>query len=78
MINRDTCKRNLCKRATLSIRAPSGEFEGGSLQGLLERQMKECSGNGASLINFINLILTPFLNPDYVRILSLGAIWNFC
>ena len=24
------------------------------------------------------LIWTPFLDPDYVRSLSLGAVWNFC
>jgi hypothetical protein len=37
--------------------------------------MKVGSGNGASLIK---LILAPFLDPDYVRSLSLGASWNFC
>jgi len=36
--------------------------------------MKEGSGNGAFLINLIWV----FLDPDYVRRLSLGAIRNFC
>ena len=45
------------------------------LPGLFERQMKEGSGNGASLIT---LRWAPFLDPDYIRTLSLGAIWNFC
>jgi len=36
--------------------------------------MKEGSGNGASLIN---LTWVPFLDSDYVRNLSLGATWNF-
>ena len=36
------------------------------------RQM-ECSGNGVSLLN---LIWTTVLDPDYVRSLNLGAIWN--
>jgi len=35
----------------------------------------EGSVNGAYLIN---LIWAPFLDPDYVRSLSLGAIWYFC
>jgi hypothetical protein len=36
--------------------------------------MKGGSENGASLIN---LIWVPFLDLDYVRSLSLEAIWNF-
>jgi hypothetical protein len=36
---------------------------GGSFTGTLEGQMKESSGNGASLINFINLIWTAFFLP---------------
>jgi len=35
----------------------------------------EGSENEESLIN---LIWAPFLDPDCVRSLSLGAIWNFC
>ena len=37
--------------------------------------MREGSGNGASLIN---LISGPFLDPDYIRNLSMGAKRNFC
>jgi len=37
--------------------------------------MKGGSGNGASLIK---LVWASFSDPDYVRSLSLGAIWNFC
>jgi len=48
--------------------------EGVLLPGLLGRQMKVGSANGASLIN---LTWVPFLDPDYVRCLSLGATWNF-
>jgi hypothetical protein len=39
--------------------------------------MKEGSGNGASLVNFIYLIWAPFLDPDYVRTQSVGAIRDF-
>jgi len=41
------------------------------------RDVKEGSGNGRY---FIKLIWVPFLflDPDYVRSLSLGAIWNCC
>jgi hypothetical protein len=52
-----------------------GNLQGVHLAGLFERQMKEGSGNTASLIK---LIWAPFLDPDYVRSLSLGTIWNFC
>jgi len=45
------------------------------LTGHFEIKMKEGSGNGAS---FINLIWVLFLDPDNVRSLSLGAIWNCC
>jgi hypothetical protein len=39
--------------ATLSIRVPVGEPGRGSFFGNFERQMKEGSGNGASLIYLI-------------------------
>jgi hypothetical protein len=42
--------------------------------GIFEREMKEGSGNGASVMK---LIWAPFLDPDYVRCLSMGEIWNF-
>jgi len=51
-----------------------GEPGGGLFTGTFEIQM-EGFGNGASLIK---LILTPFLDQDYVRSLSLGVIWNCC
>jgi len=47
----------------------------GSFTGTSDRQMKVGFGNGAPLIK---LIWVPFLDPDYVGSLSLGAIWNFC
>jgi hypothetical protein len=52
------------------LRAPVGEPGVVSFLGLFERHM-EGSENGASLIEFN---WTPFLDPDYVRSLSLGAI----
>ena len=55
-------KERFWQRATLSIGAPLGNLEGGILPGTSRY------GN----------ILAPFLDPDYVRRLSLGAIWNFC
>ena len=58
----------------LSIEAPIGQPGGGLYTGTFEKQMVSF-GNGASLIK---LILAPFLDQDYVRTLSLGAIWNFC
>jgi len=61
--------------ATLSIGAPVGEHVGCSFTGNFERQMKEGSGNGPSLIT---LILSHFLDPDCVMSLSVGAIWNCC
>jgi hypothetical protein len=51
-----------------------GNLEGVGLPGLFERQKMEGSGNGESPLN---LIWASFLNPDYVRSLSLGEIWNF-
>ena len=71
--------RNMLKkameRAALSIRAPFGDPGGCPFFGTFERQMKEGTGNGACLINFIR---GSFLDPDYVRSLNLGAILNFC
>jgi hypothetical protein len=63
------------KRGILSTGAPVGEIGAGSFTGTFERQMKRGSGNGASLIK---LFWAPFLDPDYVRSLSLGTLWNFC
>jgi hypothetical protein len=48
-------------------------MEGVRLQVLFERQMREGSRNGASLIT---LIWAFYLDPDCVRNLSLGSIWN--
>jgi len=50
-----------------------GNLEGGPLVGAFE--FMEGSGNGAPLIKSI---WAPFLDPDYVTSLSLGAIRNFC
>jgi hypothetical protein len=50
-------------------------MEGACLPGLFERQMREGYGNGASIIK---LIWALFLDPDYIRSLDLGAIWNCC
>jgi len=69
--NPPTCLR---KRATLSVRASVEEHGGGSFSGTFERQMREGSENGASLIN----LMCSSLDPDYVKSLNLGAIWNFC
>jgi hypothetical protein len=68
-------KRRLWKQATLSIRAPVGKPGGVRLPGLFERHMKEGSGNGAPLTK---LNSAPFLDPDYVTSLSMGAIRNCC
>jgi hypothetical protein len=53
-------------------RSPVGERGGGSFTGTFERNM-ERPQNGATIIN-----MGSFLNPDYVKNLSLGAMWNFC
>jgi hypothetical protein len=51
-------------RASFSpYRGPVGEPEGDSFAGTFERQKK--------------YIWVPFLDPGAVKILSLGAIWNF-
>jgi len=66
-----TLKRRLWKRANLFIEAPVGEPGGGGviLPGLFERQMKEGSRNGESLIK---LIWSPILDPDYFR----SRVWG--
>jgi len=52
-----------CKRASLSIGAPLGNLEGIRLPGLFERKGK--------------YIWVLFLDPEDIKILSLGAFWNF-
>jgi hypothetical protein len=52
-----------CKWATLSIGALLAKLEGGSSSRTFERQEK--------------YIWVPFFDPDAIKILSLGAIWNF-
>jgi len=49
-----------CKRVSLSIGAPSGNLEGIRLPGLFERRGW--------------YIWVPFLDPDEIKILNLGAI----
>jgi hypothetical protein len=44
------------------------------VNGSFERQMKEGSGKGEPLIKLI----WAFFDPDYVRSLRLGAVWNLC
>jgi len=53
MRNLRDIEKRLWKRANLFIGALSGEPGRGSFTGTLDRQMKEDSGNGTSLINFI-------------------------
>jgi hypothetical protein len=55
--------------------APLGNLERVRLLRLFERQMKKGSGKGASINN---LIWDNFLDPNYIRRLSLGAKKNFC
>ena len=52
-----------CKQVSLSIGAPMGNLDGIRLPGLFERKGK--------------YIWVPFLDPEEIKILSLGAIWNF-
>jgi hypothetical protein len=54
-----------CKQVCLSIGALMGNpGDGGcSFAGIFERKKK--------------YIWVPFLDPEYIEILSLGAIWNF-
>jgi len=53
-----------CKCVSLSIGALLGYLEGIHLPGLFERKGK--------------YIWIPFLDPEDIKILSLGAICNFC
>ena len=53
----------LYKRVSLSIGAPLGNVEGIRLPALFERKGK-------------HNIWVPFLDPEAIKILSLGAIWN--
>ena len=43
------CREKLWRQTPLSIEAPLGNLEGGSCTRDFKRQMKDCSGNGASL-----------------------------
>jgi hypothetical protein len=52
-----------CKRVSLCIGAPLGNMEGIPLPGRFERKGK---------YNWV-----PFLDPEDIKILSLGDIWNF-
>ena len=52
-----------CKRVSLSIGTPLGNLEGIRLPGLSKRNGK--------------YIWVPFLDPEDIKILSWGAIWNF-
>jgi hypothetical protein len=53
----------LCKRVSSSIGAPPGNLEEIRLPGRSDRKGK--------------YILVPFLDPEDIKILSVGAIWNF-
>jgi len=63
----------LWKRATLSIEAPPL----GNLEGVLYRDFLIYRWMSLEMVRLL-LIWAPSLDPDYVRSLSLGAIWNFC
>jgi len=52
-----------CKRVSLSIGILLGNLEEVRLPGLLRENKK--------------YIWVPFLDPEAIKILSLGAIWNF-
>jgi len=52
-----------CKRVSLSIGALLGNLEGVYLPGFLRERKK--------------YIWVPFLDPEDINILSLGASWNF-
>jgi hypothetical protein len=52
-----------CKQVSLSIGAPLGKLEGIHFPGLFERKVK--------------YIWVPFLDSEDIKILSLGANWNF-
>jgi hypothetical protein len=51
-----------CKRLSLSIEALWGNLEGVRLTGFLTENKK--------------YIWVPFMEPEDIKILSLGAIWN--
>jgi hypothetical protein len=53
-----------CKRVSLSIGAPLGNLEWFVYREILREKGK--------------YIWVPFLEPEDIKILSLGAIWNFC
>jgi len=52
-----------CKRVSLSIAALLGNLDGENLPGLMREKKKR--------------IWVPFLDPVGIKILRLGAIWNF-
>ena len=52
-----------CKGVSLSIGAPLGNLEGILLPGYFGKKKK--------------YFWLPFLDPEGIKILSLGAIWNF-
>jgi hypothetical protein len=52
-----------CKRVSLSIGDMLGNLKGICLLGCFERKVK--------------YIWVPFFDPEDIKILSLGAIWNF-
>jgi len=52
-----------CKQVSLSIGALLGNLEGVHLVDFLREK--------------INYICVPFLDPEDIKILSLGGIWNF-
>ena len=52
-----------CKWASLSLGAPLGNLEGIRLPELFEKKGE--------------YIRVPFSDPEDIKILSLGAIWNF-
>jgi hypothetical protein len=51
-----------CKRTSLVIGPLLGNLEGGSFAGAFERKEK--------------YIWVPFLDPEAIKILSLGAMWS--
>jgi len=52
-----------CERVSFPIGAPLGNLEGIRFPGLFESKGK--------------YICVPYLEPEDIKILSLGAIWNF-
>ena len=69
------CNRRVWKRKISASGPPLGNVEGARLLGLLREREMDGSGNGASLMK---LTWAHFLDPDYVRSLSLMANWNSC